>query len=292
MIEEITLKNAALGQEILISKHTGSYWLEVADLGTVSATNNTFKFIDQIGETLVNTTLDTRAVTISGWVANEDENIVKALKAKLNKFVEPRQPLELWFNDYKLIFSPSTSIRYATDNNNNEIICKFLISGIALNPLFETAERTVKVSSTEGGFYFPWVIPTVEKFAMGVRQPSLIAEITNDGAIETGYKIEFIANAGIVVNPQIFDIGTQQFIKINKTLQSGESIVVDTRRGTRGVKGYIYGNEYNYFQYRDFNSSWLELSLDKTFLRWSAESGEEFLIANVYYAPRFLEVDT
>lgn len=291
MIDSIILKNTKTGQRLNINKHQGEYWLDEVDLGVVDSSGNTFKFIDQVGETLVSTSLLTRSISISGWVASENEQLVKNQKVMLNRFVNPRIPIELWIGEYKLTFSPKTSIKYAVGSENNEVICKFLITGTAYDPMFTTNEKQVQVAYIDKRFRFPLILPKDTGILMGVRQPSLIALVINDGALPTGYKIEFTASAGSVVNPKLFDIGSQQYIKINKTLVSGESVIINTREGERKITGVLSSVELNYFKYRDLSSSWLELALDENLLRYSADSGEESLSVSIYYSPRFLEVD-
>lgn len=293
MIESVVLRNTATGQQISINKTEGEYWLDEIDLGTVDGSGNTFKFIDQIGETLVSTSILTRNISISGWVASEDESLVKAQKAVLNRFINPRTPLELVVGKYRLTFSPSTSVRYAVKKSlHNEVMCKFLITGTAYDPMFASEEAKVEVAYVERRLVFPLMAPP-EKLVMGVHQPTLIARINNAGAIPTGYKIEFIAYGGPVENPKVFDIGSQQFIRINKTLANGERVLINTRDGERKVEGFMNATAegQNYFHYRDLSSSWLELALDENLLRYSADSGEKFLVVNVYYSQRYLEVD-
>lgn len=292
MIESIVLKNTDLNRVININKSSGEYWLDEVDFGQVEGTPQTFKFIDQIGESVYNTTLTPRQIQITGWVASWDEGTVKRLKQELNHFVNPKHLLEVSTNGLKIQFYPRTSIRYSPSyQENNEVICKFLITGFCPYPLFtDENEHVVSASYTEPRFVFPLVIPADTGMLFGVRQPSLIAEILNEGDFPVGYIIEFRAY-GTVVNPILIDIGTQQFIEITKTLESGEVVTIDTREGYRQVRGKLNNTESNYFRYRNFDSSWLTLQQGVNSIRYNAESGLTALEVYIRFSPAYLEVD-
>lgn len=292
MIESITLKNTALGTRINISKDQGEYWLDYADWGQAEGTVHTFKYIDQIGESVYNTTLGPRQILITGWVASYDELSVTRMKKTLNSFVNPKHLLEAYANEKKIQFYPRTSVKYGTTyKENNNLICKFLITGYCPYPLF-TDENPVRVAvaSTEEKFMFPLVIPEDEGIIMGVLQPSLIAEVDNSGDFDVGYIIEFKAK-GTVVNPILTDIDSQEFLVIEKTMSNGEVITVDTRQGQRKVTGILNEIESNYFKYRTFDSSWLSLKPGMNYLRYDAEEGVSALEVIIRFEPGYLEVD-
>lgn len=292
MIEAITLHNTVLGNEIHINMDEGEYWLAEADFGQVESTVNTFKFLNQIGETVYDTSIGPRSISITGWVAGWDEERVSTLKQFLNRFVNPKNLIELYANNMKISFYPKTSVRYSPIyKENNSVMCKFLISGYCPYPLFtDKNQRTQSVAYTESLFHFPLIIPANKGIVFGVRHPSLIAEVMNDGDMPIGYIIEFRAH-GTVTNPMIIDINTQESIEIVKSMEDSEVIIVDTREGSRSVKGVIQGEEINYFKYRNLDSGWLTLARGSNYLRYNAESGVENLEVYIRYEPGYLEVD-
>lgn len=292
MTNSIVLVDTNTGSRININTSQGEYWLDSVDWGTVESNNHTFKYVDQIGVYLYNTTLETRQVMITGWVAKEDEAEVKRMKRVLNSMVNPKHTLEAIRGDYKISFVPVTSVKYSpTYKENNEYMAKFLITGYCPYPLFTTVnEQRKSVAYTERKFHFPLIIPKDEGIVMGIRQPSLIATVNNAGDYPVGYTIEFKAN-GTVVNPKLIDIGTQEYILIKKTLSSGESVVVNTRDGERKVTGGFVGRESNYFQYRTYDSSWLQLAVGQNLLRYDAEDGVTALEVVITFNPGFLEVE-
>lgn len=292
MTNSIILVNTNTGSRININTSQGEYWLDSVDWGTVEANNHTFKYVDQIGVYLYNTTLETRQIMITGWVAKEDEDEVRRMKRVLNSMVNPKHTLEVIRGNYKISFIPVTSVKYSsTYKENNEYMAKFLITGYCPYPLFTNLyDSVVSVSYTEPRFRFPLVIPKVEGMIFGVRQPSLIAEVNNPGDFPIGYTIEFKAT-GTVVNPSLVDIGTQSYFKIHKTLTSGEVVRVYTQEGERRVVGILDGVETNYYQYRTHDSSWLQLERGENLIRYNAEEGLSSLEVVITFNPGFLEVE-
>ena len=292
MTNSIVLVNTNTGSRININTSQGEYWLDSVDWGTVEANNHTFKYVDQIGVYLYNTTLETRQIMITGWVAKEDEDEVRRMKRVLNSMVNPKHTLEVIRGNHKISFIPVTSVKYSsTYKENNEYMAKFLITGYCPYPLFTNLyDSVVSVSYTEPRFRFPLVISKGVGMIFGVRQPSLIAEVNNPGDFPIGYTIEFKAT-GTVVNPSLVDIGTQNYFKIHKTLTSGEVVRVYTQEGERRVVGILDGVETNYYQYRTHDSSWLQLERGENLIRYDAEEGLSSLEVVITFNPGFLEVE-
>ncbi len=292
MIDSIVLTNPILEQSIAINQDSGPYWLNEVDFGQVQNTIHTFKFVNQVGETIYNTSLEARTINISGWVAAWDRDDVIRLKRQLNHFINPKHLIDIYANGMKIQFQPQTSIQYSpTYTENNEVLSKFLITGYCPYPMFtDENPHIASVAYTEKRFKFPLIIPKDKGILFGIRHPSLIAEITNNGDMPIGYTIEF-RSFGTVKNPSLIDIGSQQFIKLNKTLVSGETITIDTREGYRQIKGTVNNEETNYFKYRTFDSSWLQLEQGINYLRYAADSGLDLLEVYIQYEPAYFEVD-
>lgn len=124
---------------------------------------------------------------------------------------------------------------------------------------------------------------------MGLRQPSLIVAIENKGAVPVGMKIVFTAS-GTVLNPEIIDVNTQTFFKINKTMVAGESITVNTNIGEKKIIGSLNGVELNYFKYRDLDSTWLQLQTGDNLIRYDADANLDALQVSIYHNDKYLEV--
>lgn len=292
MIESITLKNLVTNQSILIDKTTSDWVLGEIDLGTVEGSHHSYKYVNQVGVYIDSTSLEERAISIPGWVIGESFADMKNNMTVLNRLVNPQHELELiLFNRYVLRFKPDYSIKYATPyEENNEVLCQFLIQGTCADPMFSTKSGiTTPIASILPKFHFPLIIPKNKGIILGLKQPDLLATIVNDGDIDTGMVIEFSCNT-TVVNPSLLHVGTQEFVKINKTITPGETITVSTVSGNKYVMGYHEGQTENYFKYWDWDSTWLQMYRGVNVLKYDADSGVEGLAVSVTFTPKLLEV--
>ncbi len=75
MVEEITISNLSKKTSILISMNQNDFVLQSVDWGVIASSHNTTKYLNQVGEYLIGTTLGTRVVSISGWVVGLTQKI-------------------------------------------------------------------------------------------------------------------------------------------------------------------------------------------------------------------------
>ena len=296
MVESITLENAYTGATLTLTQEVGEFFiLDNVDWGKVESTHHSYSFVNQIGEYVTSTSLDTRNVTVTGWVIADDVETLEGRKMFLSRFVDPRYTIVLTYQDYKLEFLPDTSIEYPNSySENSDVACKFVIDGYCADPLFmQKDDSLIEAASTEPMFHFPLTISETPDppggVVFGLRQPSKFVEVVNEGEVETGMKIVFKA-LGTVVNPSLTSASTLEFFKVNKTMTAGEEIVVNTNPGSKSIIGKIDDTEKNYFKYRDLDSEWLQLSVGLNIFRYDADKNEQNLDVYIYFNNRYLEV--
>ena len=292
MIDSLVLTNTVTLQSVLLDKDNSELVLDEADLGTVEGTHHSYKYVSQVGVYIDSTALEQRVVAISGWVIGNTYDELKANKAVLNKLINPLHTVEVVVQDkYKLDFKPDFSVKYsASYEENNEVLCKFLIQGTCADPMFTTKDKqTALIASIIPKFRFPLVIPQNNGILMGLREPSLLATLNNGGDIDTGLLITFSCTS-TVTNPSLLNVDTREFIKINKTMSAGEQIIVSTGSGEKYIKGIVSGEVSNYFKYMDFDSTWLQLHTGENILKYDADDNVDGLEVLISFLPKYLEV--
>lgn len=292
MIDSLVLTNTVTLQSVLLDKDNSELVLDEADLGTVEGTHHSYKYVSQVGVYIDSTTLEQRVVAISGWVIGNTYDELKANKAVLNKLINPLHTVEVVVQDkYKLDFKPDFSVKYsASYEENNEVLCKFLIQGTCADPMFTTKDKqTALIASIIPKFRFPLVIPQNNGILMGLREPLLLATLNNGGDIDTGLLITFSCTS-TVTNPSLLNVDTREFIKINKTMSAGEQIIVSTGSGEKYIKGIVSGEVSNYFKYMDFDSTWLQLHTGENILKYDADDNVDGLEVLISFFPKYLEV--
>ncbi len=297
MVERIVLRKVKNSEELILDMvSTPDFILKSVDWGSITGTHHSYKYVNQIGETVTNTSLKTRPIGIEGWIVSQNENHMTSLKRKLNAFINPQEAIDLFYNDYMIRFLPDESVRYSTSyEENNDIFCKFQINGTCPNPLFSDTYETCSIfATTAPSFYFPLILSQDlpdKGIIFGKRTASLITNVINKGAVSVGMRIIFKAVNGNVTNPSLINVNTQEKLLINKTLISGEEIEVNTNIGEKSIKGKIDSNEFiNYYMYRDIDSDWLQLAVGDNLFRYSADEGIGNLDVYIYFYNRFLEV--
>ena len=129
MVERIVLKRAKNLEELVLDMvSTPDYILKSVDWGTIKGTHHSYKYVNQVGESVTNTSLGTREVVIEGWIVAASESHMTLLKRKLNAFINPQETLIMFYSKYQINFIPDETVKYsASVAENNEIFCKFQI---------------------------------------------------------------------------------------------------------------------------------------------------------------------
>lgn len=296
MVEEIQLTNTIKGVTINLNQTNSEYILDSVNWGVVESSRVTYKYVNQAGVQVTDIALETRDISIIGWVCTRSDNLqyLTQLKKSLNSFVNPMESMQILYKNYTLNFFPDNSIRWGTElKTNNEVMAQFKIDGFCAEPLFRSKnDSRVLAGVVEPMFYFPLVIPKNEGVIFGLRREYIILGVNNAGDVTTGFRIEFIATKGSVTNPQLINTKTQEFIKINKVLQRGEKVIINTVDGEKYVHGKAsdLDPEENYYKYRDIMSTWLKLEVGDNLFKYDAEVNVNNLEVRIYYNNRYLEV--
>lgn len=291
MIEDFMLVNTVTGISLSFNMTTGPIWLESLNIGPVQGIDQLYSSPGQDGQQLARTNLGTRSVTITAWII-EGELTLKDQKALLNRFCNPKEPLDIYVNKYKLTFVPGSSIQYAKNKKeNNEVMCKFVIMGEAYVPFWTSQDEIESlVSYVDPLWILPFAIPE-DGIVFSVNQPTASTQIDNKD-LSVGCRITFTAMGGTVINPGITCAETQEHMGLNVSMLDGEKIVVDTRLGHRKITKYstldIPSNGMPLF---DPESDWITLQNGMNTFSFSADSGLTFLGISIRYSPLLLEVE-
>ena len=96
--------------------------------------------------------------------------------------------------------------------------------------------------------------------------------------------------AGQVVNPSLLNVNTGEFIKIEKTLERGEVVTVNTHQGNKKVISELNSVEQNIFNLFTYESTFFQLDPGDNIFRYDADLNLENLEISIYYNPRYLGV--
>lgn len=110
--------------------------------------------------------------------------------------------------------------------------------------------------------------------------------VLNNGDVETGFTITMAAAAG-VVNPQIFNVVTNEYFELNITLAAGDEIVINTKKKEKSVTLTSGGITTNIVGNIKEGSTWLQLMPGTNYLIVTAETYPENLLAYCIVTSQF-----
>lgn len=144
----------------------------------------------------------------------------------------------------------------------------------AFEPLFEFPSDVYWEDGEDGDLYFE----------MGLQRTERI--IHNDGDAAAPFSIEFFGPADA---PYIENTTTGEFIQINKRLEEGETLVVDT-----GERSVVYvdseGNETNVFNWLDLGSTFFDLELGDNEITCNCVISNNAKDFDIYYSKLYTAV--
>ncbi|MGW8114277.1 phage distal tail protein [Caproicibacterium sp. NSD3] len=92
--------------------------------------------------------------------------------------------------------------------------------------------------------------------------------VDNHGDLESGIDIKFKAN-GAVVNPQLDNLTTGEFVRVITTLKSGDILTINTNRGNKRIEL----NGKNISNLKDRGSSFFQIAPGQNVLKYKADDG-------------------
>lgn len=283
----LTLQNDS-GSIVFDSRN---YVLTSIDYGSIGATHSTAKGAEQVGERVINTTLDTRDVEIVGFIRAASAAEMGAKKAALYQMCYPLREFQILPDEALSLncYADGTVKFTASKLTNNDRVAQFVIDAICYDPLFSDAvARYRRIAEWVSNFIWPLEIPAAG-FTFADRTEGYITTLQNDGDVETGLLIHFAASAS-VENPRLMNVETREFIALNRTLVAGETVVVNTNYGAESVTSYIGDDVEDVINDLDLDSTFLQAPVGTTNFHYTAEENVDAMTITIYYYQKYLGV--
>ena len=154
------------------------------------------------------------------------------------------------------------------------------ISIICMQPYFKSAQEIVDtLSSIISMFEFPFAI---EAEGLPFSELSLDSRVivTNAGEAPCGAVFR-IAALGVVENPVIYNADDTTRYALNVSMQTGDEIIIDTRRGSKSAVLIRQGVRTNIINNRASDITWFQLPVGDNTFTYSAEYGVENMALSI-----------
>ena len=294
LIKELVIANT-IGEEIEFGRYF--HLKEGLDLSNLNAENNYSKAnID--GAMHQNTLLDIRDFDLhfyldidnspDWWIEEKRQELFRVFNPKMNpmKITFKTQSGKEYYLTANLEGAPSLPQDY---ENSNEAWQNGLLQFTCGEPLiYSTEDTATNIANWIANFSFDLEIPE-DGIELEYREQSLIQNVINDGSSEIGMDITFKALAD-VLNPQLINVNTYEFLKLNFQMLAGDVIQVVTSKGHRSITLTRNNQFFNIFNAFTLDSTFLQLRTGDNLFRYDAEEGIDFLEILIKHRNSFVGV--
>lgn len=274
------------------SKYHVNVQKDVSGISDITNTIYSTGSMGQHGDTLVGNRIEPRDIEITGKIQDPDKDTQLRLRREAVRILNPDLLGTLYYQygDYikKIGAKAKKTPRFSHPNISEE----FSILFRCLDPFWrDEAEVREEVATWVGDWEFPCEIDKDDPQDMifGHHEESVIVTVYNAGHIATGMRIVFRA-LGELQNPQLFNVATREYMKLNYTMQGGDVITIDTSYGAKSIILTRNGVETNIYRYMDVDSTFLQLDIGDNIFRYDADDGLSNLEVTVYFAQKYLGV--
>ncbi len=289
-MEKIIFTNS-MGQSITLGNSAPYVLQKIEGTGGVKTTLLTSKAPGQNGKSYHGTLLEERTLPITGAIVGSSVEDTYKKRQILNSIFNPTLDGTLTYINN----AGTHTINCKVDSPPNfkdkvSVIQQFLVQLYCPDPFWEDLQEDKnEIANWVGDFEFDLEIPE-EGIEMEHRESSLIVNVNNSGDVECGMRIEFTALA-TVVSPSLFDVYTRKFVKVKRTLQAGDKLVINTSFANKRVELIkSNGTTQNVFNWIDLQSDFLQLRVGDNLLRYDSEQGIDNLDVAIYHKPLYLGV--
>lgn len=247
-------------------------------IDTVSVQLTQAQGINQVGGTVQSKTVQPRPMVFSGILVGSDQ---RARKDELLSVIRPDLPGKIYADDYYLnvVVTATPTIEPSPE------FAKFQFSLTAPYPYWQKDATVSQVlSGVQKQFKFPWNISRPYRFGQLIQTQFIT--IGNFGQVPVPYTATFYAKAQ-VVDPKITNVQTGEMLLVNKTMESGERVVVEITHERTYVTSSVDGNIRGAL---DLGSSLFRLGVGDNILKPEAESGIGQLEVEINFASEIVGV--
>lgn len=247
-------------------------------IDTVSISLSQAKGINQTGATIQSKNVQPRPVNITGYLVGEMQD---QHKDKLLSVVRPDLGGKLYADDYYLNVYPTATPSIEAKRWG----AKFQFSLLAAYPYWRKDDSaSATLSGIQPMFKFPWNISKPYRFGQLVE--TQFFTVWNGGQVPTPFTATFTAS-GEVLNPKITNAVTGKYLRIKKSMESGERLVVEITHDRTYVTSSVDGDCRGAL---DLKNTLYELDVGDNVLKPEAESGKTNLQVDISFATEIVGI--
>lgn len=262
--------------------------MKVEGLGDVEADVQMQKAPYQDGESLIDTALEPRYMSLELKIVGDDQADVEAKRRKLASVFNPKNKEGILVYESasvtRQVKAVAESIPFFPDGsaNRGRTFQKAIINLVCPSPFWQGILEGEQMSYLMGGLSFPLRLGT--SFSMrGFRR-----NFVNAGDVPTPIEIAF---RGPAQNPTVRNVTTGEFITVNRELGENDILYIDTAFGEKRVEiKRENGDMEEAFHYIDLDSDFFQLEVGMNMLEYSSNNDSTRTRVQINYRNRYVGV--
>lgn len=262
---------------------------KIEGLGGTDVSNHLQKAPYQDGQTYIDSNLEPRPISIEfGIFAKNRENLYQ-LRRNMGSVLNPKLGEGTLIYEFGGIKRQIKAIIDAGPifldgkSNETERFQRGTIDFLCPDPYWKSEQIISEpMTAYRGLFKFPLTFPT----QMGEVGSTQI--FVNEGDVDTPVQIEF---RGPALNPRVTNKTTGEFIQINRELEDGDRLIVDTTFGNKRVEIIrLDGTIENVLNWIDLNSTFWQLIPGPNEIEYTADAGRTNAVVSIKWRNQYLAV--
>jgi hypothetical protein len=284
-MRKLTFTNSR-GESVVLGNSAPFLVTKLDGTGAVDVDVQMQKSPFQDGRTFIDSLLDTRQITIEGAILSKNPLDLTSQRRKLVQVFNPKLGPGTLRYEYDGGVKEIQAIADASPvlpDRQNSPFQKFLLTLVCPEPFWlDEKATTYEMADFVGGLQFPLRLGS----RFSIRGSKLTFQ--NTGDVETPVEIKF---KGACIGPKITNLTTGEFIKVNKPLLAGETLIITTAFGNKRVeidKGN--GVRENAFNWIDLESTFWQMVPGYNTIQYSTDDGANNVTVHLSWKNRFLGV--
>lgn len=242
----------------------------------------------QHGETSHGATYDTRTLLLKAGIKGINKADTDKLYRRMYRMLISTEISKIIYRNYQKEYSIRGRVTNVSEGERVARLKQFVIQVDCYNPFWsDINELKEEIALWEPCFEFVQYFD--EPVELGVRVDNLIMNVANNGDVTSGMTIEFRCN-GTVINPSLYNIDTQEYMKVEGTYVSGDVITMTTQFANLGLELNRNNVKTKILHLLDTKSTFLQLEVGDNIFRYDAEEGLDNLDVSVYHNNLYLGV--
>ena len=236
----------------------------------------------QIGETVENQKISGRPINVNGVIYQSIDESKKRMRRVFAPFASGRLIFDGKYYIYVYVKSTPT---FSPVKGNG----KFSMQLYAPYPFFRSLdEKNVSIGAIIPSFSFP--VNYSEGHIFGLKQSEKYKNAFNAGDVVVPFKVSMVAS-GTSENPVVTNLQTMNFLKLNGTLNVGDSAVIyRDDQGLLRAELKSDGELEDIISWIDEESSLFDLSVGDNLISVTDNQNGENLSTRFYYNPAVVSV--